>query len=295
MAAISEPAPAPASGAPRWRRVLTLWRSPEDQPAWSRPTLLTIAVVAAVAYGWGMAGGAYLMSGTAVGPAVLTAVALVVAVAAVLLLPAAASVNCVISELGPFDPPFETSKTARDSQVLAAAAPALTQATLRLELVTPPGDALFAPTHPGSRRTSSCAAAGRYCRSAASSATCRPRRWPRCGQISAAATYDHSCCRYHRRAQTRGCGGSGSTPPGSAPLPGTPRPRTRTSSAAPPPVRRPDRSSGLIPAPDHPPERDERLLVVTLLQSPVIQPVEVSDGRATTAPRGNCAGPLHRL
>ncbi len=112
--------------------------------------------------------GAYLMSGTASGPVVLTAVALVVAVAAVaqlllsalgrgghrvqvasagaavLLLPLAASVSCVIRGLGPFDTPFESSGTAHISHALAAAAPALTQAIQRLELRTPPGNALFA-------------------------------------------------------------------------------------------------------------------------------------------------------
>ena len=36
--------------------MLTPWRSPADQPAWARPALLAIALVAAVAYGWGMAG-----------------------------------------------------------------------------------------------------------------------------------------------------------------------------------------------------------------------------------------------
>ena len=56
MAIIPETAPAPASGAPRWRRFLTPWRSPADQPAWARPALLAIAAIAAVAYGWGMAG-----------------------------------------------------------------------------------------------------------------------------------------------------------------------------------------------------------------------------------------------
>src|SRR5580658_5440133 len=50
------PAPAPASPAPSWRRLLTPWRSPADQPAWARPALLAVAVVAAVAYGRGMAG-----------------------------------------------------------------------------------------------------------------------------------------------------------------------------------------------------------------------------------------------
>jgi 4-amino-4-deoxy-L-arabinose transferase-like glycosyltransferase len=111
--------------------------------------------------------GAYLMSGTASGPVVLTVVALVVAAAAaaqlllpasgrgghltavayagaaVLLLPVAASVSCVIRGLGPFDTPFESSKIARDNQALAAAGPALTRSVQRLELRTPPGDALF--------------------------------------------------------------------------------------------------------------------------------------------------------
>jgi 4-amino-4-deoxy-L-arabinose transferase-like glycosyltransferase len=111
--------------------------------------------------------GAYLISGTASGPVVLTAVALIAAVAAaaqlllpasgkgghriavafagaaVLLLPAAASVSGVIGGLGPFDTPFESSKTAHDNQVLAADAPALTRAVHRLELETPPADALF--------------------------------------------------------------------------------------------------------------------------------------------------------
>ncbi len=111
--------------------------------------------------------GAYLMSGTASGPLELTLVALVVAAGAtallllpasgkasyltavafaggaVLLLPAAASVSCVIRGLGPFDTPFESSKTVHNNQVLAAAAPALTRAVQRLELQTPPADALF--------------------------------------------------------------------------------------------------------------------------------------------------------
>ena len=56
MAVIPETAPAPASGEPSWRRFLTPWRSPADQPGWARPALLVIAVIAAVAYGWGMAG-----------------------------------------------------------------------------------------------------------------------------------------------------------------------------------------------------------------------------------------------
>ncbi len=129
------------------------------------PTRVRLLVAATVL---GCVGyGAYLMSGTATGPAVLTAVAVVVAVAAVaqlllpasgqaghltsfavagaavLLLPAAASVSCVVQELGPFDTPFESPGTAHNNQVLAAAAPTLVQASQRLELLTPPGDALF--------------------------------------------------------------------------------------------------------------------------------------------------------
>jgi 4-amino-4-deoxy-L-arabinose transferase-like glycosyltransferase len=111
--------------------------------------------------------GAYLMSGTVSGPVVLTVVALVVAAAAVaqvllrasgsgghltavafagaavLLLPAAASVSGVVGGLGPFDTPFESARTAHINQTLARDAPALTQAVQRLELQTPPGDALF--------------------------------------------------------------------------------------------------------------------------------------------------------
>ena len=111
--------------------------------------------------------GAYLMSGTVSGPVVLTVVALVVAAAAaaqvllpasgkaghltavafagaaVLLLSAAASVNSVIGGLGPFDTPFESPRIAHHNQLLAADAPALTRAVQRLELQTPPGDALF--------------------------------------------------------------------------------------------------------------------------------------------------------
>src|SRR6516162_10218956 len=111
--------------------------------------------------------GAYLVSGTASGPVVLTMVALVVAAAAVaqlllpasaraghltavafagaavLLLPAAASVSSVVRGLGPFDIPFEPPQIAHNNQALAAAGPALTRAVQRIELQTPPGDALF--------------------------------------------------------------------------------------------------------------------------------------------------------
>jgi 4-amino-4-deoxy-L-arabinose transferase-like glycosyltransferase len=111
--------------------------------------------------------GAYLMSGTVSGPVALTVVALIAAAAAaaqlllpesgktghritiaftgaaVLLLPAAASVSGVIRGLGPFDTPFESSQTAHNNQALAAAAPALTRALQRVELHTPPGDALL--------------------------------------------------------------------------------------------------------------------------------------------------------
>jgi len=130
---------------------------------WSATARLIVAgtVLACVGYG------AWLMSGTASGPVVLTALALAVAVAAiaalllpgsglaahraaaalagaaVLLLPAAASVSCVVRELGPFDTPFEAPRIAHNNQVLAAVAPALTRASQRLELATPPDDALF--------------------------------------------------------------------------------------------------------------------------------------------------------
>jgi 4-amino-4-deoxy-L-arabinose transferase-like glycosyltransferase len=130
------------------------------------PPRVRLAVAATVL---GCAGyGAYLMSGTASGPVLLTVVALVVAAAAVaqlllpasaraghltgvafaaaavLLLPAAASVSGVIGGLGPFDTPFESSTTARHNQLLAADAPGLTREVQRLELQTPPGDALLA-------------------------------------------------------------------------------------------------------------------------------------------------------
>lgn len=60
-----------------------------------------------------------------------------------LLLPAAASVSGVIRGLGPFDTPFESSKTAHNNQLLALAAPRITRAVQQLELQTPPGDALL--------------------------------------------------------------------------------------------------------------------------------------------------------
>jgi 4-amino-4-deoxy-L-arabinose transferase-like glycosyltransferase len=133
---------------------------PRPWPARVR-LIVTATVLGCAGYG------AYLMSGTVSGPVVLTVVALIVAAAAivqlllpaagqarqltavaftgaaVLLLPAAASVSSVIRGLGPFDSPFESSKTAQRNQALAAAGPALTAAVQRLELGTPPGDALF--------------------------------------------------------------------------------------------------------------------------------------------------------
>ncbi|HUC57055.1 MAG TPA: glycosyltransferase family 39 protein [Streptosporangiaceae bacterium] len=132
-------------------------------PPWSRTVRLIMAATVLGCLGYG----AYLMSGTVTGPAILTAIALVIAVsaavqlllpasglagnltaaafacAAILLLPAAASVNCVIRELGPFDTPFESAATAHNNQALAAAAPSLAQAARHMELAAPPGDALF--------------------------------------------------------------------------------------------------------------------------------------------------------
>jgi 4-amino-4-deoxy-L-arabinose transferase-like glycosyltransferase len=140
-----------------------LWPASVPARVLARMRLIVAAtVLGCVGYG------AYLMSGTASGPVWLTLVAAVVAAAAVaqlmlptpgrarrltafaypaaavLLLPAAASVSCVIRGLGPFDTPFESSQTAHTNQALAAAAPAITKEAQRLELQTPAGDALFA-------------------------------------------------------------------------------------------------------------------------------------------------------
>jgi hypothetical protein len=90
---------------------------------------------------WGAPAAAQLLLPASGKSGHLTAVAF--AGAAVLLLPAAASVSCVIRGLGPFDTPFESPQTAHNNQALAAAGPALTRAVQRLELQTPPGDALF--------------------------------------------------------------------------------------------------------------------------------------------------------
>src|ERR1700761_6527578 len=56
MAVIPDTAPGPEPAESRGRRFLMPWRSPAGQPAWARPALLAVAVVAAVGYGWGMAG-----------------------------------------------------------------------------------------------------------------------------------------------------------------------------------------------------------------------------------------------
>jgi 4-amino-4-deoxy-L-arabinose transferase-like glycosyltransferase len=131
---------------------------------WPARVRLTVAATVLGCVGYG----AYLMSGTVSGPVVLTGVAAVTAAAAAvqlmlpaaarggrltaaaltaaaaaLFLPVAASVSCVISGLGPFDTPFESPKTAHNNQILAANGPALTRAVQRLDLQTPPGDALF--------------------------------------------------------------------------------------------------------------------------------------------------------
>jgi 4-amino-4-deoxy-L-arabinose transferase-like glycosyltransferase len=130
---------------------------------WPDRARLTVAATVLGCVGYG----AYLMSRTATGPGLLTVVALVVAAAAVaqlllrasgrgghltsvafagvavLLLPAAASVASVVQGLGPFDSPFESSKTAHKNQLLAAAGPTFAASAQRLALRTPPGDALF--------------------------------------------------------------------------------------------------------------------------------------------------------
>ena len=208
----------------------------------------TATVLCCVGYG------AYLMSGTATGPVILTVVAALVAVAAaaqlllaaagrgghrvqvasagaaVLLLPAAASVSCVVRGLGPFDTPFESSQTAHTSHLLAAAAPALTQAIQRIELRTPPGNALFATDTSGLAQNyilysgREVLPIGGYLGNvpAPTRARCRP--------ISTAATYSYSCCLCHRPGRTRGCGGSSRTAPGCPRPRAARRARTRTSS-----------------------------------------------------------------
>ncbi len=47
------PAPPAPPAAPRRSR-RQFWRSPPDQPAWARPSLLIVAALAALSYGWGM-------------------------------------------------------------------------------------------------------------------------------------------------------------------------------------------------------------------------------------------------
>ena len=174
--------------------------------------------------------------------------------AAVLLLPAAASVSCVIRGLGPFDSPFESSKTAHNSQALAAAAPALTRAVQRLELQTPPGDALFGTDTSGLAQ-SYILYSGREVLPIGGYLGNVPA--PTLATLQAdisRATCAHSCCRCHRRARTRGCGGSSRTAPGS-PRPRTAaRSRTRPSSADPAPAgsrppRRRARSAARRPRP----------------------------------------------
>lgn len=43
-----------AADAKPWRRRMAVWRSPDDQPAWARPALLLLTVVAGLSYGWQM-------------------------------------------------------------------------------------------------------------------------------------------------------------------------------------------------------------------------------------------------
>ncbi len=249
MAVIPETAPAPASGAPRWRRFLTPWRSPADQPAWARSALLAIAAVAAAGYGRGMAGAsvepfygatARSMSGSwhdfifaAFDPAGTVTVDK---------LPGALWVQALSLRIFGFhiwalvlpqvaEGVLTVLVLYRAVRRLDGPAAGLTAAAV---LAVTPITVLLGRGN----------VAGRCCRSAASSATCRPRRWPRCRPTSAAATCGHSCCRCHRRARTRGCGGSSRTAPG-CPRPRTAaRSRTRPSSADSPP---PSRPTGRLP------------------------------------------------
>ena len=50
-----DPDPAPPTHTSRRNR-LRFWQSPPGQPSWARPTLLAIAALAALSYGWGMSG-----------------------------------------------------------------------------------------------------------------------------------------------------------------------------------------------------------------------------------------------
>ena len=229
---------------------------PGPWPARTRQ-IVAATVLGCVGYG------AYLMSGTASGPVLLTAIALIAAVAAVaqlllpasgraghltavafagvavLLLPAAASVSSVIRGLGPFDTPFESSQTAHNNQALAAAGPALTRAVQRIELQTPPGDALLATDTSGLAQNYIFYSGREVLPIGGYLGNVPARRWARCKPTSAVATCGYSSCRCHRRARTRGCGGSSRTAPGSSRHRARGRSRTRTSSADPVPASRP--------------------------------------------------------
>ena len=111
------------------------------------------------------------------------------------LLSAAASMNSAIGGLGPFDTPFESPGIAHDNQLLAANAPALTREVQRLELQTPPGDALFGTDTSGLAPNYILYSGREVLPLGGFLATCRPRRWPRCRPTSAAAACGHSCCR----------------------------------------------------------------------------------------------------
>jgi len=132
-------------------------------PPWPARLRLTVAATVLACAGYG----AYLMSGTATGPVAITVAALALAAVAavqlllpapaasrrlaglafagvaVLLMPAAASVNSVARGLGPFDTPFESAKFAHVTRELAVNGPRLSQAAARLARLTPAPDALF--------------------------------------------------------------------------------------------------------------------------------------------------------
>ncbi|MEV2250530.1 glycosyltransferase family 39 protein [Streptomyces sp. NPDC050147] len=56
-AAATYPETSPSTAPPPHRR--WFWRSPPDQPPWARPALLGVAALAAVLYGWNLAGSSY--------------------------------------------------------------------------------------------------------------------------------------------------------------------------------------------------------------------------------------------
>src|SRR6185437_308740 len=120
--------------------------------------------------------------------------------------------------------PFESPETAHHSQALAAAAPALTRAVQRVERWMPRADALFGTDTSGLAENYILYSGREVLPIGGYLGNVPAPTLARCGPTSAAATCGYSCCRCHRRARTRGCGGSSRTAPGG------PSPRTAVRS-----------------------------------------------------------------